>query len=150
MLITAEPYPAFGALERARSGGPEEATVLVATDGSEESVRAGKYAARLAGGLGAKLTQARSEHLLYVRLEDQSSGRSLHRQGRSLSRKRHAREHRSVLAPLARHRKPQSLASWCAAVERRQGLDDLSHLLRHLPDSLLHSVYRNVQNAWPY
>ena len=57
ILITPEPHPASkaGVLERAESGGQEGPAVLVATDGSEVSLRAGKYAARLAHGLGAKL-----------------------------------------------------------------------------------------------
>jgi nucleotide-binding universal stress UspA family protein len=57
ILVTPEPHPASraGVLERAGIGALEGPAVLVATDGSEVSVRAGEYAARLAGGLGAKL-----------------------------------------------------------------------------------------------
>src|SRR5215218_8531491 len=58
ILITPELHPASKArvLERrAASGVPEGPAVLVATDGSEVSLRAGEYAARLAAGLGAKL-----------------------------------------------------------------------------------------------
>lgn len=57
LLITPEQYPApkSRVLERARAGGPEERAVLIATDGSEVSLRAGEYAARLANGLGARL-----------------------------------------------------------------------------------------------
>ena len=57
ILVTSEPHPASraGVLERAGTGAPEGPAVLVATDGSEVSVRAGEYAARLASGLGAKL-----------------------------------------------------------------------------------------------
>jgi nucleotide-binding universal stress UspA family protein len=57
ILITPEPHPASKArvLERRATGAPEGPTVLVATDGSEASLRAGEYAARLADGLGAKL-----------------------------------------------------------------------------------------------
>jgi nucleotide-binding universal stress UspA family protein len=58
ILITPELHPASKArvLERrAASGFPEGPAVLVATDGSEVSLRAGEYAARLAAGLGAKL-----------------------------------------------------------------------------------------------
>jgi nucleotide-binding universal stress UspA family protein len=57
ILITPEPHPASKArvLERRATGTPEGPTMLVATDGSEVSLRAGEYAARLADGLGAKL-----------------------------------------------------------------------------------------------
>ena len=57
ILITPEPHPASKArvLERGETGAREGPTVLVATDGSEVSLRAGEYAVRLAGGLGAKL-----------------------------------------------------------------------------------------------
>jgi nucleotide-binding universal stress UspA family protein len=57
ILITPEPHPASKAavLQRAQTGALEGRSVLVATDGSEVSVRAGEYAARLAGSLGAKL-----------------------------------------------------------------------------------------------
>jgi nucleotide-binding universal stress UspA family protein len=57
ILITPEPHPASKArvLEREETGAREGPTVLVATDGSEVSGRAAEYAARLAGGLGAKL-----------------------------------------------------------------------------------------------
>ncbi len=57
ILVTPEPHPASkaGILERAEIGAQEAPAVLVATDGSEVSLRAGEYAARLAGSLGAKL-----------------------------------------------------------------------------------------------
>jgi nucleotide-binding universal stress UspA family protein len=48
-------------------GNPQGQVVLVATDGSEVSLRAAEYAARLAGGLGAKLfaLYVVDEHLTY-------------------------------------------------------------------------------------
>ncbi len=57
ILITPEPHPASKArvLERGETGAREGPTVLVATDGSEVSLRAAEYAARLACGLGVKL-----------------------------------------------------------------------------------------------
>jgi nucleotide-binding universal stress UspA family protein len=57
ILVTPEPYSASraGVLGRAELRAQEVPAVLVATDGSEVSLRAGEYAARLAGGLGAKL-----------------------------------------------------------------------------------------------
>jgi nucleotide-binding universal stress UspA family protein len=57
ILIIPEPHPATKArvLERRETGVQEGPVVLVATDGSEVSLRAGEYAARLADGLGAKL-----------------------------------------------------------------------------------------------
>lgn len=57
ILITPEPHPASKArvLEGEAARDPERPAVLVATDGSEASLRAGEYAARLAGSLGAKL-----------------------------------------------------------------------------------------------
>ena len=57
ILVTPEPHPASKArvLERRETGAQEGPAVLVATDGSEVSLRAGEYAARLANGLGAKL-----------------------------------------------------------------------------------------------
>ena len=57
ILITPDPHPASKArvLERGVPGFQEGPAVLVATDGSEVSLRAGEYAARLANGLGAKL-----------------------------------------------------------------------------------------------
>jgi nucleotide-binding universal stress UspA family protein len=57
MLVTPEPHPASraGALQRAQTAAREGPAVLVATDGSEVSLRAGEYAARLAGSLDAKL-----------------------------------------------------------------------------------------------
>jgi nucleotide-binding universal stress UspA family protein len=57
ILITPEPHPASKArvLERGETGAQEGPAVLVATDGSEVSLRAGEYAVRLADGLGAKL-----------------------------------------------------------------------------------------------
>jgi nucleotide-binding universal stress UspA family protein len=69
ILITPEPHPASraGVLERADAGTREGRSVLVATDGSEVSLRAGEYAARLAGSLGAKLfvLYVVDEHLLF-------------------------------------------------------------------------------------
>jgi nucleotide-binding universal stress UspA family protein len=69
ILVTPEPHPASkaGALERAEFGAQEAPTVLVATDGSEASLRAGEYAARLAGSLGAKLfvLYVVDEHVTY-------------------------------------------------------------------------------------
>jgi nucleotide-binding universal stress UspA family protein len=57
ILITPEPHPASKAriLERGEPEVQEGPAVLVATDGSEVSLRAGEYAAQLANGLGAKL-----------------------------------------------------------------------------------------------
>ena len=57
VLIIPELHPASKArvLERRETGAQEGPAVLVATDGSEVSLRAGEYAARLADGLGAKL-----------------------------------------------------------------------------------------------
>ena len=57
ILVTPEPHPASkaGVLGRAETETREGPAVLVATDGSEVSLRAGEYAARLAGSLGAKL-----------------------------------------------------------------------------------------------
>jgi nucleotide-binding universal stress UspA family protein len=57
VLITPEQHPASKArvLERGETGAREGPAVLVATDGSEVSLRAAEYAARLADGLGAKL-----------------------------------------------------------------------------------------------
>jgi nucleotide-binding universal stress UspA family protein len=57
ILVTPEPHPASkaGILGCAVIGAQEAPAVLVATDGSEVSLRAGEYAARLAGTLGAKL-----------------------------------------------------------------------------------------------
>jgi nucleotide-binding universal stress UspA family protein len=57
ILVTPEPHPASraGVLERAEIGAQGGPAVLVATDGSEVSLRAGEYAARLASSLGAKL-----------------------------------------------------------------------------------------------
>jgi nucleotide-binding universal stress UspA family protein len=56
ILISPELHPASKAqaLEREETEDPRGPTVLVATDGSEVSLRAGRYAARLAEGLGAK------------------------------------------------------------------------------------------------
>jgi nucleotide-binding universal stress UspA family protein len=69
ILITPEPHPASkaGVLGRAQTGARQGRSVLVATDGSEASLRAGEYAARLAGGLGAKLfvLYVIDEHLLF-------------------------------------------------------------------------------------
>jgi nucleotide-binding universal stress UspA family protein len=57
ILITPEPHPASKALalERRQPESHEEPAVLVATDGSEVSLRAGEYAVRLAGAFRAKL-----------------------------------------------------------------------------------------------
>jgi nucleotide-binding universal stress UspA family protein len=57
ILITPELHPASKArvLERRETGAYEVPAVLVATDGSVVSLRAGEYAARLASGLGTKL-----------------------------------------------------------------------------------------------
>ncbi len=57
ILITPELHPASKAriFERRETGASQGPAVLVATDGSEVSQRAGEYAARLADGLGAKL-----------------------------------------------------------------------------------------------
>jgi nucleotide-binding universal stress UspA family protein len=69
MLVTPEPHPASkaGALQRAQTAARERPAVLVATDGSEVSLRAGEYAARLAGSLDAKLfvLYVVDERLLY-------------------------------------------------------------------------------------
>jgi nucleotide-binding universal stress UspA family protein len=70
ILLTPEPHPASkaGVLQRAETGAAWEGrSVLVATDGSEVSLRAGEYAVRLAGGIGAKLfiLYVVDEHLLY-------------------------------------------------------------------------------------
>ena len=69
ILITPEPHPASkaGVLQRAQTGAWEGRSVLVATDGSEVSLRAGEYAARLAGSLDAKLfvLYVVDEHLLF-------------------------------------------------------------------------------------
>jgi nucleotide-binding universal stress UspA family protein len=74
ILITPEPHPASKArvLERRaarRDGVQEGPAVLVATDGSEVSLRAGEHAARLADGLGAKLfaLYVVDEHLAFHR-----------------------------------------------------------------------------------
>jgi nucleotide-binding universal stress UspA family protein len=57
ILIIPEPHPASKALvlERREPGAHEGPAVLVATDGSEVSLRAGEYAAWLAGAFRAKL-----------------------------------------------------------------------------------------------
>jgi nucleotide-binding universal stress UspA family protein len=57
ILVTPELHPASKArvLEHGETGAYEGTAVLVATDGSEASLRAGGYAARLAGGLEARL-----------------------------------------------------------------------------------------------
>ena len=57
ILVTPEPHPASKSqtLTRREAEGFEGPAVLVATDGSEVSLRAAEYAARLAGSLGAKL-----------------------------------------------------------------------------------------------
>ncbi|MDF2703628.1 MAG: UspA [Rubrobacteraceae bacterium] len=69
ILVTPEPHPASkaGVLQRAQTGAWEGRSVLVATDGSEVSLRAGEYAVRLAGGIGAKLfiLYVIDEHLLF-------------------------------------------------------------------------------------
>jgi nucleotide-binding universal stress UspA family protein len=69
ILVTPEPHPASkaGVLQRTQTGAWEGRSVLVATDGSEVSLRAGEYAVRLAGGIGAKLfiLYVVDEHLLF-------------------------------------------------------------------------------------
>src|SRR5215216_1225302 len=69
ILVTPEPHPASkaGVLQRAQTGAREGRSVLIATDGSEVSLRASEYAARLAGSLGAKLfiLYVVDEHLLF-------------------------------------------------------------------------------------
>jgi nucleotide-binding universal stress UspA family protein len=69
ILVTPEPHPASKAavLQRAQTGAREGRSVLVATDGSDVSLRAGEYAVRLAGGIGAKLfiLYVIDEHLFY-------------------------------------------------------------------------------------
>ena len=57
ILITPEPHPASKArsFERREPGAHEGPAVLIATDGSEVSLRAGEYAVRLAGAFRAKL-----------------------------------------------------------------------------------------------
>jgi hypothetical protein len=57
ILVTPEPHLASRArpLTHGEAKGFEGPTLLVATDGSEVSLRAAEYAAHLAGGLGAKL-----------------------------------------------------------------------------------------------
>jgi nucleotide-binding universal stress UspA family protein len=69
ILVTPEPHPASraGALQRAQTAAREGRSVLVATDGSEVSLRAGEYAVRLAGSLDAKLfvLNVVDEHLLF-------------------------------------------------------------------------------------
>jgi nucleotide-binding universal stress UspA family protein len=69
ILVTPEPHPASkaGVLQRAQTRAWEGRSVLVATDGSEVSLRAGEYAVRLAGGIGAKLfiLYVVDEHLLF-------------------------------------------------------------------------------------
>jgi hypothetical protein len=69
ILVTPEPHPASKAavLQRAQTGAREGRSVLVATDGSDVSLRAGEYTVRLAGGIGAKLfiLYVIDEHLFY-------------------------------------------------------------------------------------
>jgi nucleotide-binding universal stress UspA family protein len=69
ILVTPEPHPAsrLPTLTRGEAKSFEGPAVLVATDGSEVSLRAAEYAARLAGGLGAKLfaLYVVDEHLTY-------------------------------------------------------------------------------------
>ncbi len=69
ILVTPEPHPASRArvLERAEIGTQEGPAVLVATDGSEVSLRAGEYAAQLASSIGAKVfvVFVIDEHLLF-------------------------------------------------------------------------------------
>jgi nucleotide-binding universal stress UspA family protein len=69
ILVNPEPHPASkaGVLQRAQTGAREGRSVLVATDGSDVSLRAGEYAARLTGALGAKLfiLYVVDEHLLF-------------------------------------------------------------------------------------
>src|SRR3712207_8024046 len=70
ILVTPELHPASkaGILERAEIGAQEAPAVLVATDGSEVSLRAGEYAARLGSSLGAKV------FVVYVRSEERRVG----------------------------------------------------------------------------
>ena len=77
ILITPEPHPASKASEastrrRAEAEAREGPAVLVATDGSEVSRRAGAYAVRMAGGLGTKL------FVLYVVDEDLTFRSGIH------------------------------------------------------------------------
>ena len=72
ILITPEPHPASKTRVLARraakpDGSQEGPAVLVATDGSEVSLRAGEHAVRLASGIGAKLfaLYVVDEHLLF-------------------------------------------------------------------------------------
>jgi nucleotide-binding universal stress UspA family protein len=69
VLVTPEPHPASraGVLGRAQTSSRVGPAVLIATDGSQVSLRAGEYAARLAVGLGAKLfvLYVVDEHLLF-------------------------------------------------------------------------------------
>jgi nucleotide-binding universal stress UspA family protein len=69
ILVTPEAHPASKAavLQRAQTGAWVGRSVLVATDGSEVSLRAGEYAVRLASSLGAKLfvLYVVDEHLLF-------------------------------------------------------------------------------------
>ena len=69
ILISPELHPASKAraLEREQNEGPRGPAVLLATDGSEVSLRAAEYAARLADGLGAKLfaLYVVNEHLTF-------------------------------------------------------------------------------------
>ena len=69
ILITPEPHPASRpwTLARGEGEGFQEPAVLLATDGSQVSLHAAEYAARLAGSLGAKLfaLYVVDEHLTY-------------------------------------------------------------------------------------
>jgi nucleotide-binding universal stress UspA family protein len=69
ILITPDPHPASRprTLAHGEAEGFEGPVVLVATDGSEVSLRAAEYAARLASGLGVKLfaLYVVDEHLTY-------------------------------------------------------------------------------------
>ena len=74
VLVTPEPHPSSRArsLKDAQAKDREGPAVLIATDGSEVALRAGEYAARLAGGLGAKL------FVLYVVDEHQAFHAGVH------------------------------------------------------------------------
>lgn len=73
ILVTPEPYETKARLlTHGEAEGLEGPAVLVATDGSEVSLRSAEYAARLASGLGAKL------FALYVVDEDLTFRSGLH------------------------------------------------------------------------
>ncbi|QIN80606.1 universal stress protein [Rubrobacter marinus] len=74
ILVTPEPYQTSQArtLTHGEAAGLEGPAVLVATDGSEVSLRAAEYAAQVAGGLGARL------FALYVVDEDLTFHSGIH------------------------------------------------------------------------